>query len=168
MDFYGGWKKSFGDIGADIGFIYYAYPGTNPKIDNKEVYLGASWKFLSAKFFYSLDDYFSIKGPNGEGTEGTTYLDLAATFDLGNGWCVNGHWGHTNLKKVSQGSYSDWKLGVTKDISGWVFGAAYVGTNAKGDCGAGEFYCFTNGNPVNLEMRDAGRNTVVLSVGKTF
>src|SRR5918992_1167638 len=23
MDFYGGWKKTFGDIGLDLGFIYY-------------------------------------------------------------------------------------------------------------------------------------------------
>src|SRR6266480_5431094 len=28
MDFYGGWKKAFGDLGLDVGFIYYYYPGT--------------------------------------------------------------------------------------------------------------------------------------------
>ena len=27
MDFYGGWKGSFGDFGVDVGTIYYAYPG---------------------------------------------------------------------------------------------------------------------------------------------
>ena len=26
MDFYGGWKKTFGDIGLDVGTIYYYYP----------------------------------------------------------------------------------------------------------------------------------------------
>src|SRR6185436_2393329 len=59
MDFYGGWKKSFGDIGLDVGFIYYYYPGTDSpgsgvgapfnnrtgevaggKVDNKELYIG--------------------------------------------------------------------------------------------------------------------------------
>src|SRR5436190_6999561 len=29
MDFYGGWKKAFGDFGLDIGAIYYYYPGTD-------------------------------------------------------------------------------------------------------------------------------------------
>src|SRR5215510_13079620 len=29
MDFYGGWKKAFGDFGLDVGFIYYYYPGTD-------------------------------------------------------------------------------------------------------------------------------------------
>src|SRR5438046_920148 len=39
MDFYGGWKKAFGDFGLDVGAIYYYYPGTNPKIDNKAAYV---------------------------------------------------------------------------------------------------------------------------------
>src|SRR6185503_18798589 len=29
MDFYGGWKKAFGDFGLDIGAIYYYYPGSD-------------------------------------------------------------------------------------------------------------------------------------------
>ena len=28
MDLYGGYKPTFGDITADIGFIYYMYPGS--------------------------------------------------------------------------------------------------------------------------------------------
>ena len=166
MDFYGGYKKAFGDFGVDVGFIYYAYPGTDPKIDNKEVYIGGNWKFLSAKLFYSLDDYFSVRGDNDESTKGTTYLDLAANYDLGSGWGLVAHYGRTNFKHVADGSYSDWKLGVTKDISGWLLGAAYVGTNAKGDCGNGEFYCFPNTD--FTKVRDAGRSTIVFSVGKTF
>lgn len=180
MDFYGGYKKAFGDFGLDVGAIYYYYPGSNAgtgitfspannrtgavhsgAVNNKEIYVGGSWKWLSAKWFYSVDDYFSAPG-----TEGTTYLDLAATYDIGNGWGIVGHWGRLNFKEMNNASYSDWKLGVTKDISGWVLGAAYIGTNAKGDCANAEFYCFAG--PSVQNTRDAGRNTVVLSVGKTF
>src|SRR5688572_28016804 len=78
MDFYGGFKKSFGDFGFDIGAIYYYYPGTDAgttvqytpintngetasgTIDNKEIYLGVSWKFLSLKYYHSVDDYFGM------------------------------------------------------------------------------------------------------------
>src|SRR5947207_15057359 len=61
MDFYGGYKKAFGDIGLDVGFLYYYYPGTHAgpttpfgpfnnksgdvhsgKVDNKELYIGAT------------------------------------------------------------------------------------------------------------------------------
>jgi uncharacterized protein (TIGR02001 family) len=170
MDFYGGYKRAFGDFGADVGFIYYAYPGTTPKVDNKEIYAGATWKFLSAKFFYALDDYFSTKGPGNAETKGTYYLDLAGNYDLGNGWGVNAHFGHLKFKNFSDASYSDWKIGGTKDLAGWVLGAAYVGTNAKGEC-TSEPYCFGTTLPAPVggtQTRDAGRNTIVLSVGKTF
>jgi len=180
MDFYGGWKGSFGDFGVDVGAIYYYYPGTSASpttlfspfnnrtgvvhqgsVNNKEVYIGGTWKWISAKWFYSLDDYFSAPG-----TEGSNYLDLAATFDLGDGWGINGHYGVFSFKGMDNANYNDWKIGVTKDISGWVFGASYIGTNAKGECANFEFYCF--GNTSGSEFKDAGRATLVLTLGKTF
>ena len=53
-------------IGLDIGTIYYYHNAEfdggfgSAKFDNWEVYLGASWKWLSAKFFYALTDYFGL------------------------------------------------------------------------------------------------------------
>jgi uncharacterized protein (TIGR02001 family) len=195
MDFYGGYKFSAGDFGFDVGAIYYYYPGSEAKVlglgassgsvNNKEIYIGASWKFLSVKYFYSLDDYFSLRGvnslaaPTGKNTKGSNYLDIGASYDLGNGWGVNGHVGLLNLENVHNGDYTDWKIGVTKDINGWVFGLAYIDTNADGDCrGATTYqpYCFTNSNSDNglgginfgSDTKDAGRGTAVLSVSKSF
>lgn len=169
MDFYGGYKRPFGDFVADAGFIYYAYPGTSPKIDNKELYVGGSWRFLAAKFFYALDDYFSTKAPSGASTKGSTYLDLGLNYDLGNGWGVIAHYGWLEFKNINDGSYGDWKLGLTKDLSGWVAGATFVGTNAKGNCGSSEPYCFAQTSPGSFgATKDAGRSTVVLSLAKTF
>lgn len=198
MDFYGGWKQTWGDWGLDIGGIYYAYPGTdanasgalptaivNPQtgaahtgsVNNKEIYLGGSWKFLSAKYFHSAGDYFSQPG-----TKGSHYLDLAAAFDLGNGWGINGHVGSFKLKNWSAGTdatnadYTDWKIGVTKNISGWVLAASYLGTNGKGSCSATNqgYYCFANQVPNagigsgSAKFTDAGNGTVVVSVSKAF
>jgi len=198
MDFYGGWKKSWGDFGLDVGLIYYYYPGsdanrtqgtqiTNPRaggatftgtVDNKEFYIGGSWKFLSLKYYHSIDDYFSQPG-----TKNSHYLDLSANYDLGNGWGVNGHIGSFKLKGWNTGTdltnanYTDWKLGVTKDFSGWVLGATYIDTNAKGSCSGGPgvapsgFYCFGQANPApaaGAKGKDAGKGTLVLSVSKSF
>ena len=166
MDFYGGWKKAFGDFGLDVGAIYYMYPGSDPKIDNKEIYIGGTWKMLSLKYYHSLDDYFDV--PN---TKKSNYLDLSATFDLGNGWGVVGHVGMFKMKNISAADYEDWKLGITKDIGGWVFGAAYVDSNANGSCASGEFYCFSNSlsaSGLGSKTQDAGKSTIVLSVSKTF
>ena len=193
MDFYGGWKKTWGDWGLDLGGIYYYYPGsdanrtvgtaiTNPRVgggtltgpvNNKEVYIGGSWRFLSLKYFHSTGDYFSQPG-----TKGSHYLDLAATHDFGNGWGINGHLGSFKLKNWSIGTdatnanYTDWKLGVTKDISGWVLAASYIGTNGKGSCDLANmgYYCFANKLPLvaGVVMKNAASGTGVLSVSKTF
>ena len=105
---------------------------------------------------------------------------IGETENLGDGWGVNGHVGHLfakDYKYKTTGnqsiSYTDWKVGVTKDVgAGWIVGASYVGTNAQGSCNTGEFYCFytsysSNGSHSD-KTKDAGRDTVVLSVSKTF
>ena len=195
MDFYGGWKTTFGDFGLDLGAIYYYYPGsdaaplsyTNSRtigksadgtVGNGEIYIGGSWKTISLKYNYALTDYFSLPD-----SKGTSYLDLSGSYDLGDGWGINAHVGHLYAKDYRYAgttgsndiSYTDWKLGVTKDISGWVVGLAYVDTNAKGDCGSAEFYCFSNSLSYNNgatsfggKTRDAGRAIAVLSVTKSF
>lgn len=189
MDFYGGYKTSFGDFGLDVGGIVYYYPGSEAgalharadsgAVNNKEVYVAGSWKFLTLKYSYSVDDYFSLRGTgsnDGKSTRGTGYLELNAGYDLGDGWGINGHVGHLALKNVHDGDYTDWKVGVTKDIQGWILGLAYVDTNAKGSCGSGQFYCFTNSNSENADGtlrvgshdKDAGRGIAVFSVSRSF
>ncbi|MQY50858.1 hypothetical protein HCX48_12510 [Rhodocyclus tenuis] len=179
MDFYGGIKHSVGDVLFDVGAIYYAYPGTDAtltnnskknsgSIDNKELYIGASWQMLALKYSYAIDDYFSTPD-----TRGTSYLDASTTIDLGEGWSLNGHVGRLHARNLNDGSYTDWKLGASKEIDGWVVGAAYVDTNAKGDCGRSQPYCFSNsmnnqGAQNGSQTRDAGRATVVFSLGKSF
>jgi uncharacterized protein (TIGR02001 family) len=99
-------------------------------------------------------------------TKNSNYLDLSYTHDFGGGFGLVAHYGVFKFKNVTDGDYNDWKLGVTYDLSGWVLGAAYVDTDAKGDCGVPELYCFANGNAT--KTKDAGRSTIVLSVTKTF
>ena len=191
MDFYGGWKQSFGDFGIDLGAIYYYYPGSNfsvaagtgptvanprtgrtntGRVDNTELYVGASWKWLSVKYYHAVDDYFLLPG-----TKNSNYLDFSASYDLGSGWGINGHIGSFRLKnwhvgtRATDANYTDWKIGVTKDLNGWVLGAAYIDTDAKGSCTTGDFYCFSSQVPFTAAaQRDAGKGTLVLSVSKSF
>lgn len=198
MDFYGGWKKTWGDWGLDLGGIVYYYPGSEGRslgtkadkgaVTNKELYIGGSWKALSLKYHHSMDDYFSLRGwdangnSTGKSTKGTHYLDLSAIYDLGDGWGINGHVGHLTAKNQHNGSYTDWKIGVTKDFSGWVVGLSYVDTNTEGTCSKNrgtvtdyQPYCFAkswqddNGTAdVSSSKKDAGRGIAVLSVSHSF
>jgi uncharacterized protein (TIGR02001 family) len=187
MDFYGGWKKSFGDFGLDLGSIYYHYPyaefnvntgsaGGSSKFENWELYIGGSWKWISAKLNYAIDNYFGLDnvqanegffvnkntgaflGAHGD-SKGTYYLDITATYPVNEKLSVIGHFGSLKVKNYSDLDYDDWKLGATYDLNGWVFGASYVDTNAKK-----EWY-YTFGSKGNKET---GNSTVVLSVSKTF
>jgi uncharacterized protein (TIGR02001 family) len=144
-DFYGGYKATFAeDFSYDVGVLYYYYPGSaNPgvtKADTFEGYVGLGWKFLSAKFSYNFKDYFGAK-PTGEGTDGTWYLDLGATYPLGDsGASLVAHYGILDVNNDGSGagevSYEDWKLGLAYVIpdgmlKGAEIGAYYSGNNAK-------------------------------------
>jgi uncharacterized protein (TIGR02001 family) len=198
MDFYGGWKGSWGDWGVDVGGIYYYYPGTNArtangtafvnprdptkihtgKVDNGELYVAGSWKTISLKYSHAVTDYFSLPD-----TKGSNYWDLSGTWDLGSGWGLVGHIGKLRLKNwqagtdASDGDYIDYKIGGTYDLKGWVFGLSYIDTSSsKGSCNIANpgFYCFPDQVPNagigsgTAEFKNAARGIFVLSVAKTF
>jgi uncharacterized protein (TIGR02001 family) len=165
LDVYGGYKGSLGgDLGYDVGVLTYNYPGTYPsgfvKADTTEVYGGVSWKWLSAKYSHVTSSHiFGWVGTAGEKTRGSGYLELNANYDLGNGLALNAHVGRQKIKHFSDASYTDWKLGVTKDIGFGSLGVAYVDTNAKG--GAGQPYH-------NAFDKDLGKGRLLVTFGKTF
>jgi uncharacterized protein (TIGR02001 family) len=172
MDFYGGYKTTFGDFGLDVGTIYYYYPGTGAygpfEADNWEVYIGGSYGPFSAKYYYSFTDFFGLHGglltpPTGTDTKGSQYLDLTGTFDLGSGFGVVAHAGWQKIRHgkdigLIDDNVWDYKLGVTYDISGsgWIVGAAVIGTS--------ESKLF-----LESDLSDgAGKTSVVVSLTKTF
>ena len=166
MDFYGGYKTTFGDFGLDVGTIYYYYPGTGKyssfEADNWEVYVGGSYGPVSLKYYYSFTDFFGLNAP-GVDTKGSQYLDLTGTYDLGNGIGIVGHAGWQKIKNgtdigLIDDSVVDWKLGVTYDIagSGWIGGLAVIGTSEK------KLF-------LESDLSDgAGKTSVVVSVTKSF
>lgn len=167
-DFYGGYKGSAGPIGYDLGVLYYYYPGTYPagftSPNTTELYVAGTWQMLTLKYSHSLSNLFGFVDSKGAG-----HLDLSGNFDLGSGVTLTAHVGRqvvpsgtvggVPVRAKSDCSYTDWKLGVAKELVGLNWGLAYVGTNAKGD--AGECYR-------NAYNRDLGKGAVLLSVGKTF
>lgn len=173
-DFYGGYKGKMGELDFDVGALHYMYAGSTaargPRIDNSELYFGLSSGPFSGKLYYALTDYFAYGAiartkPGGSrlpDTDGTIYLDLAANQDLGGGVTLNAHVGLLRLKNAAdfhvRSTIADYKLGVSKDYSGWVLGLAWVGTNDKS---------FGVTGTMSGE-RSAGDGRVLLSVTKTF
>jgi uncharacterized protein (TIGR02001 family) len=170
MDFYGGYKFPVGkDVTLDVGALYYYYPaayyngftGEKPKFDNFELYFGGVMGPFSAKFFYAVSDFFGLdQTTGGKGSsKGSYYIDLNYSTEILPKLTLGAHVGYQSVKNYSDNSYTDYKVGVTYDWTGWLLGAAFVGTNAKK---APYTYSEAQGT------RFVGNNTVVLSIGKTF
>lgn len=172
VDIYGGYKGAItDDLGFDVGVLTYNYPGSgkpsgNAKPDTTEIYGALSWKWLTVKYSRSTGSLFGWTQPDGDKTKGSGYLELNAAYDMGDGWGISGHVGHQKVKGFSNASYSDYKVGVTKDLGFGTVGLAYSDTNAKANCAAGDAYCFVNAGSGNTY--DAGKGRVLLTFGKTF
>jgi uncharacterized protein (TIGR02001 family) len=189
MDFYGGWKGSWGDWGLDVGGLYYYYPESyyqagfgagngKKKYSNFELYIGGSWKWLSAKYSYATTDYFGLNGTANNGaavglsgattgsatsdSKGSGYFEINAAYEFAPKWTVNGHVGNLKVKNWSGYNYTDWKLGVSYDAGWATLGAAYVGTNGKAD-----FYSLGT-IAGGAGTKDTQKDTLVLSISKTF
>ena len=140
LDLYGGWRGRVGEeVGYDVGYIRYNYPGSRPAgvvaADTDEVYAGVSWKWLSAKLNYSLGETFGFATP-----AGSTYLDLGVAVPLvDSGVTMSLHWGKQRLRGNASGNgYEDWKLALSYDLgrlgSGWhntTIGLHYTATDAN-------------------------------------
>lgn len=153
LDLYGGYKLEVAkDLTLDLGFLAYVYPsnGLAVNANTQEIYLGASYGPVTAKYSVSTSNLFGFSDSKRSG-----YFDITGTFDLGSGWGAVGHIGHQTVRNNSAFSYTDYKIGVTKDIEGFILGAALIGTDNKN-------YIYAPKN------KNLGRDGIVLSVSKTF
>lgn len=167
VDVYGGFKGAISDdLGFDVGVLTYNYPGslapgaTDP--DTTELYGALSWKFLTLKYSQSTTNLFGTAN-----SKNSSYLELNAAYDLGDGWGINGHVGRQKVKNNSNASYTDWKLGASKDVGFGTVGVTYSTTNAQDSCQAGGFYCVATrpGGPADYS---AGKGRLLLTFSKTF
>lgn len=137
VDVYGGYKGEVAGMGYDVGFLTYYYPGTGATpLNTTEIYGGLSMGMFSAKYSHTVSSkYFGITDG-----QGTGYLDLAANWEFMPSLTLNLHAGYTafsgGAKDVGAVNYTDYKVGVTKDLgNGFSFSAAYVGADKDSDWG---------------------------------
>lgn len=132
LDLYGGWKKTWDDIGLDVGFLRYQYPGsvtagaTSP--NTNELYAAVSYKFTTLKYSHAISDAFGTAD-----SKNTYYVDLTSAIPVADSWTLTAHVGRQGYKgpSSSDATYNDWKLEIAKDFgNGLSAGAGYTGTDA--------------------------------------
>lgn len=129
LDLYGGYKNTFDGIGYDVGVLRYQYPsaklGVSP--NTTEIYGALTYSVATLKYSHSTTNLFGFADSKNSG-----YLDLSATFDLGNGFSLVPHIGHQRVAHNGFSSYSDYSLTVGKDFgNGLSVSLAAIGTDAE-------------------------------------
>lgn len=157
LDGYLGWRGAVGEhVKLDAGVYTYYYPGDYPagfvRPYTTEAYFGVLLGPASLKYYHAATNLFGFADSDGSG-----YLDASVNYEFSPGWVLNAHAGRQRVRRTSAASYSDWRLGLTRNFSsGWSLALAYADTNA-------ERAVYTNAFGNYL-----GRSTGVLTVTKTF
>jgi uncharacterized protein (TIGR02001 family) len=175
-DFYGGLKGTFGksDFTYDVGLLYYYYPGSIApapaiKADTLEIYGALGWKWITAKYSYSLNNKtFGVPD-----SRGTWYLDLGADVPLGEtGLTLNLHYGKQKYDGQTAGaafdndtlySYDDWKIGLTYALpKDFTIGVFYTDTSSANRLGYGSV------SEGGVFPRNIAKGTGTVFIKKTF
>ncbi|MDF3837229.1 TorF family putative porin [Cupriavidus basilensis] len=161
MDFYGGFKNTFTLGGLewnyDVGALEYYYPGDYPSGYTRpyttELYGGIGYGPVFLKYSHAVTNLFGFAD-----SKNSYYVDLSANVPLDFwGLTLNAHVGYQKVKNVTDASYTDWKLGLTKDLGkGFALALAYIDTNANKSV-------YTN-----VPGRYIGKATAFASITKTF
>ena len=129
LDLYAGKRGQVSEaVSYDVGVLTYVYASNSLPVsaNSTEIYGQLGYGPAYVKYSHSVTNLFGFADSKNSG-----YLDIGANIDAGDGWTVNLHGGHQKVKHNDAASYTDWKLGVTKDF-GVVSGAlAVIGTNAQ-------------------------------------
>ena len=183
LDLFGGYKWGFTkDWTLDLGLYRYFYPGTYENLGafrnptTTEAYLGISYAWASLKY----SQVISANAMGVYNSEGAKYIDLSLGIPLGeSGWTVLVHGGHTtypanansdfffNGTRVTGNnslfSYSDYKLGIAKEIKGYTFALADTHADTKATAPDNEVPVYGNAMGRNI-----GQDRLTLTITKAF
>jgi uncharacterized protein (TIGR02001 family) len=151
-DIYGGKRGDLGNgVSYDVGGLYYFYPsnGLPTSANTFELYGQLGYGAAYIKYSNSMTNLFGTADSKHSG-----YLDVGANIDAGNGLTVQLHVGRQDVRHNEAFSYTDYKLGVAKDLGIATVSLAWVKTTTS---------AYRAPDGANL-----GKSAAVLSLSKTF
>lgn len=157
LDGYAGWRVPLGEtLKLDAGVYTYYYPGRYPhgfvRPYTTEAYAGLLWGPGSLKYYHAITNLFGFADSGGSG-----YLDASVNIEFSPGWVFSAHAGRQRVRGLSVASYTDWKLGLTRNFDGgWSLAAAYADTDAE------------RGVYTNVFGHFLGRSTGTLTLTRAF
>ena len=183
LDLFGGYKWGFAkDWTLDLGLYRYLYPGTYDNLGaysnpaTTEAYLGLSYAWATLKYSQVISaNTFGVTNSGG-----TSYLDLSLGISLGeSGWTVLLHGGHTTYSTKANPnyffngtkltgdnslfSYTDYKLGLAKELKGYTFTLAATNADTKARASDNDITVYENAFGRNI-----GKSQVTFTIARAF
>jgi uncharacterized protein (TIGR02001 family) len=155
LDLYAGKRGQITEaVSYDVGVLTYVYASNALPVsaNTTEIYSQLGYGPAYVKYSHSVTNLFGFADSKNSG-----YLDLGANIDVGDGYTVNLHAGRQDVKHNDAASYTDWKLGVTKDFGVLTGALAVIGTNAQESA----YTSAANG-------KFLGKTALQLSISKVF
>lgn len=140
------------DVSYDVGILTYIYPSNRlqPSAATTEIYGQVGYGPATIKYSHAVTNAFANPDSKNSG-----YLEAAANIDIAEGTQLNLHAGHQRIRNGAPGiSYTDYKVGVTKDFGFASLSGAIIGTDTS-----------AYRSPSNKNL---GRTALVVTVSKTF
>lgn len=154
VDLYAGKRGQLTEaISYDVGGLYYWYPSNdlNPDANTFELYGQVGYGPAYLKYSHSTTNLFGTAN-----SKRSAYLDLGANVPIAAvaGLVLNLHVGRQRVENNAQFSYTDYKVGLTKDLGFASVSVAWIKANT-------EAYVSPSG-------RNLGKSAAVVSVSKIF
>jgi len=190
IDFYGGFRGTLpaGEIGFDVGYITYMYPGnapetfpdqtpiSAPKNGTNEWYIGLSKGPLSYKFYRTTGNWFGLPK-----SSGSTYHDLNASIGLSEQITLTAHAGRQDIKggyarenNYSSNDFDDFSVGISVALpDSYTVGLKFTtvdfkDSRAKNTANSGWFKTGSTAGGYSERNFDLAKDAIVLSLTKTF
>jgi uncharacterized protein (TIGR02001 family) len=158
-DIYGGKRGNItNSLSYDLGVLRYQYPGNDlnqitgfANANTTEVYGQLTYQLINLKYSHAITNLFGFPD-----SKNSNYVDLFSNISLADGYTLGLHVGRQKVENASHYSYTDWKIGVSKDLIGLTWSLNVIGSNADK-----QLYVTPDGE-------FTGRTSLVLSAVKVF
>jgi uncharacterized protein (TIGR02001 family) len=191
VDLYAGFRGKLSDeVSFDIGAVEYVYPGADWKksafdgfnasnsLNTFEPYVAVTYKWLTLKTGIVVNEYFGWSNNNSppeggfagdfdagitDDTSGSHYTELNAAYEIAPSWTLSAQLGRQVIRNSTGIDVTYGKVGLTRALpQGFSVGAFYYASDEP-DAFKG-FLSLANAHSDS----DIAKNTVVLTLGKTF
>lgn len=134
LDGWVGFAGAFEQLNYDLGYIYYAYPGSRDLKDSDfgEIYLNLNVDMLTVGVFYVVHTESAVRDQFDDAVYYYGSLDLP----INEGWSAGATLGRQDFQSSAPGDdYTHWQLAVTRHVDFGDFTFAYDQTDLSGNDG---------------------------------